>query len=235
MARKSPAAAFVPVLVLALACACGVPYDRYIQEGNKYRSQNDSARAKESFQKAALSVRSDEKQKEKLINALLLEKDCACDLHQNDEAVRLLAEITRILEKAGNYKRAAGCKKQMGDLTSVEDASTALAYYQAALADLKTAGFEVSPEAAAVLAAVGHLKSGVKDYQAAAPYLEKACAILDKIKYNENDHDHAVYLNELAYVYQQLNRDDEAVVISEQARKLEMSGINYRVDKRPRL
>ena len=122
----------------------------------------------------------------------------------------------------------------MGDLSAPDSGDNALAYYEAGLADLQKAGFETSPEASELLAAIAELKCSQNDFKTAARYLEKSCAILDKIKYSENDHAHAVHLYRLAFVYRQLDKDDEAIAADEKAKRFEMSGVNYRVGKIPK-
>jgi tetratricopeptide (TPR) repeat protein len=219
------------VLTLCLSCACGVPYDRYMQEGHKLRGERDFAGAKASFHKAVLVSSSDARQKERLIDALLAEKECTFELHQSDDTLKILSEVTSILEKAAEYKRAAIYQMERGNVSAAVSADDALECYQAAMDDLKKAEFETSPEAAAILAAIADLKTGQKDYKSAATLLEKACALLDKIKYGDNDHDHAVYLQKLASVYEQLDRENDAIAATQRAKALEMTGVKFSVGK----
>jgi tetratricopeptide (TPR) repeat protein len=214
---------------------CAPAYDRYMQEGHKLHGAHENSKARESFHAAVIEARHDTKGKERLIDALLAEKECAVELKQTDDAQRLLNEAATIMEKNSELKRAAMLHKEAGELCAPDDITTALDCFNSGLADLKEAGLENTPENASLLAAVGDTKSAQGDLKAAQFNLEKACAILDKIKYNENDRAHANYLHRLAAIYDKENRDNDAIDANEKAKKYELSGIDYAIGRQPKL
>ena len=73
MVRQSCASVLMALLCL-LFCACGVAYDRYMQEGKKFQKQHETERARQTFHMAVLEARKDEKKRELLIDALVAEK-----------------------------------------------------------------------------------------------------------------------------------------------------------------
>ena len=224
-------------LFLALVTSlngCAPAYERYMQEGHKLHGAHENSKAKERFHSAVIAARHDTKGKERLIDAILAEKECAVALKQTDDAQRLLNEAATIMEKNSELKRAAMLHKEAGELCAADDTTTALDCFSSGLADLKEAGLQTTPENASLLAAVAGSKSAQGDLKSAQSYLEKACAILDKIKYNENDRVHANYLHNLAAIYDKENRDNDAIDANEKAKKYELSGIDYAIGRQPK-
>lgn len=228
MRKSLPAAAFSLVILLT---ACSPPYERYMQEGQTLSDKQDYAGARKSFHKAVLELRPEKKLQDRLLKALASEKECASLMNDTDAACNLLSETCGLYEKAGDLKKAAMCQKEMGTLFAATDPSKALDYFNAGLDFLKQGRMEVSPEQADLLAAIGDVKTGQKDYKNARPFFEQSCGLLDKIKYSENDQVHATYLHKLAFVYEQLNMENEAIEANQRAKALEMSGLSLNVGK----
>jgi tetratricopeptide (TPR) repeat protein len=212
-----------------LLSACAGTYESYMQEGKRLREKHDNAKARESFHNAVMIAQKTPKLRDRLIKALMAEKDVAVDMQDKDGAIKLLSEAADLQEKAEGYREAALCQKEMGDLNANDNPSTALNYYKAASADLNKAGLDISPEHADVLAAIGDLSTKKNDWKGGLKYMERSCAILDKIKYDSNGHNHAVYLHKLAFIYNNLGRETEAIEADEKAKTFEMDGIKDRI------
>lgn len=218
-------------VVLVILGGCAPSYERYMQEGNRFLEQKDYEKAKTSFHKAVMEARKDKKKSERLIDALLAERDCAVALQQYDSALNLLSEAASVLEKNTELKRAAGIRKQMGDLALGKSNADAENNYSLALTDLQQAGLEKSHETALVLLSIADYNSmQLKDKKTACKTLEKSIKLMDEIG-DQDNHTKAGALHKLAFIYGELNRENDQIAADERAKTIEIAGVKGSVYK----
>lgn len=229
--HQKPFKWLMPIGLALLLSSCAQGYDRYMEEGRKLKEKQEYENAKKSFHYAVFEGRKDKKSPDKLVAALTAEIDCTRNLNQTDEAVKLSDEAATALEKAGKTAEAAALRKQSGDFSAAaSDTISADSSYEQALADLKTAGQEKSQTAASIYMAQSDLLSAKKKYKEAGRSLQKACSIMEEIS-DSDSHSYAVALHKLAFIYQQLNMENEAIDCDERAKSIEISGIKGKVHK----
>lgn len=214
--------------VLLSSCAQG--YDRYMEEGHKLFEKKDYEKAKQTFHYAVFEGRKDKKSPDKLLKAISAEIECCDFLHNNDDAISLSDEAANAYLKADFPEKSASMRKRAGDYSLIAGNATAAdSYYDQALADLRAAKKGGSNVEAAILIAKAEIVLSRKQYKEAARLFQKASKMMDKLP-DPDKHSQAIALNKLAFIYEQLNMENEAVECSERAKRLEVSGIRARVD-----
>lgn len=224
------------VLTLASAVcllnSCAPPYEKYMREGADFELKGKYPQAKESYHKAvgeARKLKKAEKGEPKLLAALVAEAALARMTKEDDAAVRIWTEAIEIAEKSKDFQRAAKLRKNIGDLLVLNGNNhDAEISYKEGLKDLDQGGELKSEIGGAILMALGDLKIAKKDNRGALALMEKANTTLDGIT-GRDLHLHADVLHKLSFIYQELNRENDAIECEERAKKIEMSGIGGRV------
>ncbi|MBX9722293.1 MAG: hypothetical protein K2X81_12910, partial [Candidatus Obscuribacterales bacterium] len=94
---------------------------------------------------------------------------------------------------------------------------------------------ENSHYAAEILFAMGDVKVAQLDNKGALVLIQKGCAMMEKGNDSANDpHTLAIGLHKLAALYQQMNRDDDAIAADEKAKAIEIGGINTSIRRLPK-
>lgn len=222
------------LFILVAACltaACAAPYDRYMQEGREFQQKKDYLKAKASFHKAALSLASDAKSKSKLEDALLAEADCAEMLAQDEDFLALLTRAAELSKSNAQIEKAAELKKRMAFYCLAKNNwKSARDYYQEGISDLSESDSAQSKLAAEMHLGLADCFCQAKQLEKAEAQLQKAIETMDKCPQPDN-HFQAVALHKLAFIYEQLNRENDAIEADELAKKLELGGIKGSVRK----
>lgn len=217
--------------------SCTAPYERFMQEGKENETANKLDDARKSYHRAGLEAKKDskDKNKEKLLAALNAEADACAGNKQTQDAIEVLAQA-RVALLAGNQViQAAETSRRMGALAmSASDFVGAGEYYKQGLEDLKNAGMDKSELRADLLAALAELHISGNRFKEAARLLQEAYTIMSELQDADN-HLQSTIMNRLAFVYQQLGMDDEALDLMEAAKKVEVSGVKERVKKLPKI
>lgn len=223
-------------MLALLLSSCTPPYDEYMKEGKDFRNKNSFDKAQASFHKAVLEAKKITKpdKKEKLIAAILAEVEADTMVHKNDDALRLLSEAVTVAENSNDDKQGAKLRKQMADLNCVqEDFNEAKNNYTLAYEHIKTLGQEKSELACEILAGLGDLYKD-KDNKTALKYYESANKTLTTAA-GRDMHFQVSVLHKLAYIYEALHRENDAIDCEEQAKSLEMTSVGNRIDGMPAL
>ena len=229
MIPKKMSCALTALVALSLLCSCTPPYDRYMQEGEEFQKKTKYAQAKDSFHKAVYEARKMKDGDTKQLAAVLAEAEAVRATEDDEGTVQLWNDAISLAEKMKNYKKAARLRKDMGDLYVLAGNNREAEHcFKEGLKGLEAQGEEKSEIAGELLMALGDLKIAKKDNQRALQFMQKANTTLDGIE-GRNLHLHADVLHKLSFIYQELNRENDAMDCEDRAKKLEMSGIGGRV------
>lgn len=222
------------VVLFALSCsACAPPFDRFMQEGQEFRKKNNLPKARQSFHSAVMNARQ-QKKTDKLLTALDAEIETANMQNDADGALTLENEELDLLQKKGDDpQKIATLQKDMAAnnraLGSDEEARRILGE---AYSDLKRANQTKTEIACEIQAAIGQLALDKKDYKAALKLFENANKTLDTAV-NRDLHFQAEVLHKLAFIYDQTNRENDAIECEERAKNLEMGSIKNKINLMP--
>ncbi|MBX9689164.1 MAG: tetratricopeptide repeat protein [Candidatus Obscuribacterales bacterium] len=211
--------------------SCTRAYERYMEAGKSEFQKHELSKARDSFHKAVQEGRKNAKQSAELQKALLQELECTKALSLTDESVKVLTELAAVAGKEKNFEQAATYKRQIADLYAADGNSyEAESAYNDVLSFLDNAGLPQSRENALANFGIADLRKNRKNYKAAVKYMEQACNLLLEI--NDSDtHLLATRLHDLAFIYSELNRDNDAIAADEKAKSIEIGGIGSQVHK----
>ncbi len=207
-----------------LLCSCSRSFEQYMEDARNYKAKNDVVNAEKNVQLAITEAHKQKSSKDKLAKAFLFRAELAAFRAQNDTALNYYEQAVKLLEDKKDYNALAPVYLQIGRLNVLaRNKHEALENYNKALKALELAGQSKSHLQAETYVAIADLKDA-GDRKAALKYLEAAYSILDEI----HDGDLRIQidcLHKLAFIYGELNRENESIEANERAKKLEMSSI----------
>ncbi len=222
------------VLLLSLSSSgCAAPFERFMQEGHEFRNKNKLDKARQSFHSAVMNARQ-QKRTEQLVKALEAEIETASMQNDDEGALTLRSEEFELLsKKKEDPQKLAGLEKEMAinnrTLGNDEEARKLLGE---AFSRLKRAEQTRTELACEIQAAIGQMALDKKDYKTALKLFESTNKTLDTAV-NRDLHFQADVLHKLAFIYEQLNRENDAIECEERAKNLELGSIKNKINLMP--